>query len=1036
MKIPNPASPLVRGLASVGFVAFTTGLAWASASKAPSFGDDVMPLLKGRCVRCHGPAKQEGGLNLSTPQGIRRGGRSGPAVATGGLERGHLWKRVSAGTMPPDGALAGPEKALLTRWIAAGAPGIPTASVGAAGREEHWAFQNLRAVRPPTVKQGAAGHGPIDRFIQARLEAAGLTLAPEADRHTLIRRVAFDLNGLPPTLEELRDFLGDARPDAYERMADRYLASPRYAERWARYWLDAAGYADSNGYFSADTDRPLAYRYRDYVVRCIGEDRPWDRFLTEQIAGDMLAGYKPGGSLAPEQIELLDATHFLRNSPDGTDSSDGNPDEQRADKYAVLEGQLQIFGSSLFGMTVQCARCHDHKFEPFKQKDYYALQSVLFPAFDINRWIKPKDRVFDVATPAERAVWKQASDAVDSRIAATRKAFAVWSAENRERGTLAFEDRFDGDGARVARNWSGTVPGDSLPAGRPGIAVDTNRGPGAEVSRGELRLIEGGGAGDRALSTLRVFDWTPAGKGEWVQATFDLKAGRDTAPYIGFFIALRDFNDASESSRGGNILLDGNAAGQASVNVDYPGADTSGRGKIGKSGFTPGRNYGVRVTRVRDSKFELSMLVDGIPEEGRVTLSQADLPDGAFGFEYCCGRSFVVDNVRIESGGGEGRTDAERALAQERRRRSDELERQVREFETARPPRPAQIAGIADIPGGPGIAKLLTRGEYKLAAEPVPPAAPGALCRGGVPQPFPASGEAGPRLEFARWLTQPGTPPSALLARVTVNRWWQHHFGTGIVATPENLGYSGALPTHPELLEYLAGRFIAGGWRAKPLHREILLSAAYRQTSRAPESARRIDEPNRLLSRYPLRRLDAEAIRDGMLAISGELDARQTGPYVPTSRDSQGDVVVAESVEGARRRSLYLQQRRTQVPGLLEVFDAPSIVASCTFRPSTTIPLQSLKLLNSEFARLRSAAFARRVLHASPDTRERVRIAFELANGRPPKAPELTSAQRFLAEQTAEYGAAAPAADASPEQRAWTDFCQMLLASNAFLYVE
>jgi hypothetical protein len=290
----------------------------------------------------------------------------------------------------------------------------------------------------------------------------------------------------------------------------------------------------------------------------------------------------------------------------------------------------------------------------------------------------------------------------------------------------------------------------------------------------------------------------------------------------------------------------------------------------------------------------------------------------------------------------------------------------------------------------------------------------------------------GRRLALAEWLTRPGSRAAAVLARVTVNRWWQHHFGTGIVATPDNVGYSGAAPTHPELLEYLAGQLIDGGWSAKSLHRLMLTSNTYQQSSAPRADAEIADPQNALLWHYPLRRLDAEALRDSMLAVSGELDPAMYGPYTPTARDGTGEVVVAENTAGAHRRSLYMQQRRTQVLGMLESFDAPSIVFSCTARPSTTVPLQSLKLLNSEFVRARAVGLARRVPRSQPENdADVIARVYILTAGRRPTETEREISLEFLKSQPQQYPDAPDAAD-----RAWIDYCHMLLAGNAFLYVE
>jgi hypothetical protein len=559
------------------------------------------------------------------------------------------------------------------------------------------------------------------------------------------------------------------------------LASPHYGERYGRHWLDAAGYADSNGYFFADTDRPLAYKYRDYVIRSFNRDKPLDLFVREQLAGDELTGFRPGGPITPQMIEGLTATHFLRNGPDGTGESDGNPDEVLADKYFVLEASLQIVGTSLLGMTVQCARCHDHKFEPISQRDYYQLQAIISPAFNVEHWKKPAERWIDAATPAERAAWR------------------------------------------------------------------------------------------------------------------------------------------------------------------------------------------------------------------RMQPETADLP-------------------RLQ-----GRT---RDLA----------------FRRGRPQ--TKIACVHDGSAEAPDVWLLDRGVYRARKEKVTAAAPAVLCGDDhtVRVDRVASevkGSTGRRLAFARWLTAPDSRPASLLARVTVNRLWQNHFGAGIAPSVDNLGYSGTPPTHPELLEYLARELVRSGWSVKHVQRIIVSSAVYRQSSRPHTAGVKADPDNTLLWRFPLRRLDADSVRDAMLSAAGELDQRMFGPYVPTKQTGLGEVIVDESIPGARRRSVYLQQRRMQVPSMLAVFDAPLMVYNCTRRSSTTIPLQSLSLLNSEFARDRAKALAKRIGRGAVDDQTALTTLFTLAAGRPPTDAEQSSAHRFLQDQPGQYPGRADAKDA-----AWIDLCQMVLASNAFLYIE
>ena len=1011
-------------------------LAWgADESPASDFRSQVVPLLKTRCVKCHGPAKQEGGLSLALPAGIARGGKSGVAIVPGKPAESLLWQLVESNAMPSDEPFSHDEKAVLRSWIVQGASGLPAAVSEVADGDEHWAFQKLVRPKVPTVKLPSRVVTPVDAFILQRLEEVGLTFSPEADRRALIRRVSLDLTGLPPSLDEITQYLNDSHERAYENMVERYLSSARYGERWGKHWLDAAGYADSNGYFGADTDRPLAYRYRDYVIRSINSDKPFDRFILEQLAGDELAQFSPDGNDgSPQTVELLEATHFVRNSPDGTDSSDGNEDEVRADRYAVLEGELQIIGSSLLGLTVQCARCHDHKFEPFRQKDYYQLQAVLYPVFNVDKWVTPNKRQITVGSADQIAAYEAAIQKVEEEIAASRERFRQWTRSNRESGQVVFQDDFEGTDRKLAENWANSAPGDFASAGQPAINLDSTTAPAARAHDGKLQIIESGSSGDRACSTRQSFDWTPDQEGNWIRATFDLVTGAD---YVGYLIALRDFNDA-EDSIGGNILFDSAAAGGVSVHLDYPGAGSRGAGKISQQKCLPGHSYGVQVTNVGGGKFELAHVFDGAVESKAISLTVADLPDGGFGFEYCCGRSFSVDHVLIET--GETTSDAlvkRQEIAEWFKQKRIEHEAEIRTIEARRPKHPGLLAAALDLSAEAPDVYLLERGVYKDRTEKVEARAPEVLSdatntstlAGRAPE---VSTSTGSRLSLARWLTQPDSRASSLLARVTVNRWWQHHFGVGIAATPENLGYSGIAPTHPELLEYLTSELIRSGWSAKSFHRLILHSAVYRQSTLPNVDGERIDPSNQLLWRFPLNRMDAESIRDSMLMISGEIDFRMGGPYVPTSRDSEGDVVVSESTDGSRRRSIYLQQRRTQVAGILEVFDSPSIVANCTLRVPTTIPLQSLKLLNSEFVRMRSKAFAKRILTAvDGPLSAQIPYAFELSIGRPPTSDEYHFASEFLERQPAEYPDQSDAVE-----RAWVDFANLLLSINAFLYIE
>jgi hypothetical protein len=808
--VHRAGSTLILLLAATLVAHFAPAATGTRTDVHPDLERDVLPILKAHCLKCHGPVKPKGKLNLSNARSIARGGTNGAVVVPAKLDESTLWDLVANDEMPPepDEPLSDEEKGTLRRWIQQGAKNLPTnADVNRTAQgSDHWAFAPSSRPAPPLVNNGGPIRTPVDRFIQKALEDQKLALGPEADRASLIRRVSFDLIGLPPEPEQVAKFVRDPAPDAYEKLVNGLLASPRYGERWGKFWLDASGYSDSNGYFSADTDRPLAYRYRDYIIRAFNADRPLDQIVREQLAGDELAGERRGSEADPTTIDLLIATHFLRNGQDGTGESDGNPDEVRADKYAVLEGATHIIGSSLLGLTLQCAKCHDHKFEPVTQREYYQFQAILYPALNLEHWLKPNDRVVIAGPRDELTRWQIHEKVVDAQIEALER-------------------------------------------------------------------------------------------------------------YLG---------------------------------------------------------SGTNATKTKDA-----------------------------------------------------------------------LERVIKAVNDQRLPNPCRIAWVGDVSATPSEIPIFVRGNL---ATPGPKVGPGVLGVLTDPEnqfapapPFQGSSSTGRRLALVRWLTRPGSRPSALLARVLANRIWQHHFGSGLVATSDNLGHTGSPPTHPELLEWLASELVHSEWSAKSLHRLIVTSRVYRQSSSSRPDAVQIDPDNRLLSRYPLRRLDAEAMRDSILAITGELADRHGGPYVPTHRDDSGEVVVSDTADGATRRSVYLQQRRTEITSLLELFDAPSIVTTCTRRVTSTIPLQSLSLMNSDFMVTQAGKFASRLEHdckpcpdGDADHNAYIDRAFLLAIGRSPTHDERASACRFVVTQPSRYPGLP---ESESRHRALADFCQMLLASNAFLYV-
>jgi hypothetical protein len=822
---------------------------------APALEKGVLQLFQSRCCECHASPKLKGKLDLTSFEAMAHGGKHGPPVSAGKLKESLLWKRVSQDEMPPEKPLQEVEKAIIRRWIEEGAAGLPRILKAPRSAEgsDHWAFRP--PVRPPLpeVARPELVRTDVDRFIESALEKRGLCLGPEADRALLLRRVAFDLTGLPPSPNEIAAFLADPAPNAYERMVERYLASPHYGERWGRHWLDAAGYAESNGYFSADSDRPLAYRYRDYVIKAFNDDKPFDRFVEEQLAGDELAGYDPEKDVTPEMAEPLIATHFLRNAQDGTGESDGNDLEVLTDKLSVLDGTVQIVSSSLLGLTLQCAKCHDHKFDPISQAEYYQLQAVFTAAYCVSQWIKPAERVVVLGTRAEREENQRQNQKIDLEI-------------------------------------------DSLRSSLKGFAAPLRR----QVLLEKASKLE-----------------EPAGS--------ELKKALETAE--------------KERSQAQKELLE------------------------------------------REEKL---------------------LPDDDLAKRF---EEFQKFRATTQS-----------SIAEREKQRPRPLEK---------------VSSLVDTRPDPPPHHLLERGSPAQPGEEVGPGVPRVLCTSrNLYPPEPAHRgnlSSGRRLALARWITSQENP---LLARVTVNRLWQQHFGMGLVATPDNFGLSGSPPSHPELLDHLATELVEARWSLKALHRLILKSAAYRQSSGLRPDAARLDPENRLLWRVAPRRLEAESVRDAMLFISGELDRRMGGPYVPTQHGDDGQVMVDEKQSGALRRSIYLQQRRTQPLTFLEVFDSPLIVTACPRRSVSTTPLQSLALLNSDFAQGRSRALEKRLERLAGDgMNDRLAMAFLLVFGRGPTEEEMGLAARFLESEEKEY-------PSNARGEAWTDLCQMLFASNAFLYVD
>jgi mono/diheme cytochrome c family protein len=844
-----------------------------------SFEADVRPILKAHCWHCHGEdAEVEGGLDARLAHLLAKGGESGPAVVPGNHAASLLYQRVAAGEMPPSGKPLPPQDlATIVRWIDAGAPtarpepaSLADGDVFSEEERSHWSFQPVRRPELPQVNQPQLIGTPVDAFLLARLESAGQSFAPEADRRTLIRRLSYDLTGLPPTPEEVEQFVADPSTEAYEQLVDRLLASPAYGERWARHWLDVAGYADSDGYDERDRERKWAYRYRDYVVRAFNRDKPWDEFIVEQLAGDELL-VPPYSNLNAEQADKLIATGMLRMGPDGTSGAA----DQNVARNDVIAETVKIVSTSLLGLSVGCAQCHSHRYDPITHEDYHRIRALFEPAYDWKDW----------------------------------------------RGT----------DARLVSLWS-----DETRATAAGVDAEL-----AEITKKRNEELD-----------------------QLVQQTFDTELAKLPAETRPRAKAARETADKERSEE------------QKQFIKEYPFLNV---------------------------------------DRGSVYLY---LPDRLTGFT----------------------------------KKWDDL------TAAAQAKRPAEdfVHCLTEVPGKIPPTHLFARGDLNSPRQQVAPGELAILNRTawGMSPDDPALPTSGRRLAYARRLTDGQHP---LVARVLVNRFWLHLFGRGIVATAGDFGTQGARPSHPELLDWLADEFVRGGWQLKPLVRMLVSSRAYRQSSARRPELDAIDPENHLLGRMSVRRLEAETIRDWLLATSGRLSPKMYGAAVPVMPDDVGQVVVGIDTRDSAgrpsgkvipigeeefRRSLYVQVRRSMPLGMLEPFDLPTMTPNCEQRSSSTVAPQSLLMMNSALVVNQSEALAARVIaEVGAEPAAQFRRAWMLALSRPPTEAETTDGLAFLTEQAtalqeeiAKQATNESAADVA--RLAFTQLCHAILISNEFLYVD
>ncbi len=974
-----------------------------------AFGDDgdrpspfraVEPILR-RCASCHRGDEPTGGLNLVRREGAIEGGESGPALIPGDSAGSRIWQMVERRKMPPKSPLDREEVDAIRAWIDAGAEWTGEIVPLTGPEDERWAWRPLAR---PALPFSANEPNPIDRFLDVRMTAEGLKPEGPADRRSLIRRLSFDLCGLPPSPEEVAAFESDTAPDAYSRLVDRLLASPAYGERWARHWLDVARFGESHG-FEYDRIRELAWPYRDYVIRSLNEDKPYPDFVREQIAGDLIEGATSG---------TIAATGFLVAGPmDEANKAQSNKIMQARTREEELDDMVAAVGQTFLGVTVNCARCHDHKFDPIPQEDYYRFASALAGVNHGER----------VALSANDLQSRQTTLA---RLRAEKRAAEgeILAIQRDARRRLLGQ----GDGARSAvpvpiARWSFDADASddygSLPSRLEGGAEVVNgrlklSGKGAHLIAGPIAedleaktletwvrlstLDQGGGAAVSLLSKERgLFDAIVYGEreaGKWIAGSDSFRRTRDLPGADQETLAGATVHMAIAYESDGTITAYRNGrpygpayrpeaplqrfgAGQAEVAI---GLRVRGAG----NGFLEGEVDEVRL-------YDRALTPEEIAESHR------EGPGGPRLAE-------VVANLTSEE--------------RDRRDRAIETRDRLRREIAAIPSVPRVYAAT---PSGAGVTHVLARGDVEKPGKAVSAGGLSALKEPKADWRIePDAPEGSRRLALAEWLTNRDNP---LAWRVMANRVWHYHFGAGLVATPNDFGVNGDRPSHPELLDWLACELRDSGGSLKALHRKIVESEAYQRSSRFNAASSAKDSESRLLWRYPPRRLEGEAIRDAMLSVSGQLNPAMGGPsfrpFTVTVFGSNIYTLTDPVGPEFNRRTIYRIHVLSAKSPLLDALDCPDPATKTPRRGLTTTPLQALALMNDSFVIRQAGHLAERSSRESgADTAKAIERMYGLTLGRSPTPDEL----RRSAGLARSHGL---------EDVAWT-----LLNATEFVYVD
>ncbi|MBL8851071.1 MAG: PSD1 domain-containing protein, partial [Planctomycetaceae bacterium] len=983
------------------------------------FENRVRPLLAERCQKCHNSEEREGNFVLDSRENLLKGGDTGPAVVPGDIAAGSLIEAVHYGAdgyqMPPDGKLADAEIATLEEWVKMGAPWPGGAAAAAAAapfdlksRARHWSFQPLQHPSPPTVENAGWPQTPVDRFLLARLEAAGLHPAAETDRATWIRRTFLDVIGLPPTPQEVARFVANPSPDAHAGVVERLLASPHFGERWGRHWLDLVRYAESRGHeFDYDVANP--WHYRDYVIRALNDDVPYDRFVVEHVAGDLL----PTAAVASASARWPARFHPETGANESVVATGfwffgewvHSPVDIRQEEAERFANMIDVYSKTFLGLTVACARCHDHKFDPITQQDFYSLQSYLQSSVYRQALFETMDHNRDVARRLE-ALRSEATAALRPVLEELAKPQA-------------------GDGAPV-------VSGARLPESAE-VIVDYAQPEAVPIAEGGVfgtRVVQPGEvrlSGDPArpiaeIATVAAVERDPLWNGIGLAAGESDDPGRlDGWRRAGHTLRTPTFEITRKKlfvliSGGCNtyVVVDSHATINGPLHggliKEHPAAD-GWRWIEHDAGRYIGHRAQLEIVIRGDEPLKVRQVVqaDEAPRMVETPATEVDRLAALIADPGASNQEAGLFQARLTE------------LAAPFVARQQDLASQIR---------PLSAAAPAMAEGTPEDEYVFVRGNWKKPGESAPRRFLEVFQRPSTIDPPPATS----RVDLATQMIDSRQTP--LLARVIVNRLWQHYFGRGLVPSSDDFGHMGQPPSHPELLDWLANELVSHDWSLKHIHRLILLSSAYRMSSDVkPGPADEVDPLNLLLHRMPLNRLEGEIVRDQLLALSGRLDERLYGRSVPVHLtlflEGRGRPKESGPVDGDGRRSLYVAVRRNFPEPFLQAFDFPNPHSSVGRRSVSNVPAQALALMNNPFVVQQAQSWAARVLKETPqgDVRSRIAALYEAAFARAPTEHEFQAGEQFLARQADEYNCSAD------DQSVWSDYCHVLINVKEFVFV-